>query len=246
MKILYTILFCIFFAETQDISAYDIIKRMDSREKINDVKTSFIMTTINEKGKKRESEFISWSKDAGRKQMMWFLKPIEYKGMSFLKIQTDDKSSMTMWSPRYKKLRKISSQNKGNSFMGSELTFEDLYTRNIESFTYNLLKEESFNNIACYVIESVPDGQINSNYSKHITWISKDNLLPLKEISYNNANQAYKSKVFTYENDNKINLIRLQNLKKESYTTLEIKSLDTDVIIDDNSFQRNSLKRIPK
>ena len=143
MKVLYTILFCICFSETQDIpSGYDIIKRMDSREKVNDVKTSFIMTTINEKGKKRESEFISWSKDAGRKQMMWFLKPIEYKGMSFLKIQTDEKSSMTMWSPRYKKLRKISSQNKGNSFMGSELTFEDLYTRNIESFTYDLLKEE--------------------------------------------------------------------------------------------------------
>ena len=189
------------------------------------------------------------SKDNGEKQIMWFLKPKEYKNMAFLKIQNADNINMTMWYPRYKKIRKIPSQNKDNSFMSSDLTYEDLYTRNIDDFKYNLLGEEKLESQSCYIIESIPTDKIASNYSKHHTWISIQTLTPLQEISYDKEQNPDKKKIFFYTfQDGKeiINSIKIINLKEKNYfTNIYINDIILDSHINDDTFKENKLKRRP-
>ena len=153
---------------------------------------------------------------------------------------------MTMWHPKYEKTRKISSQDKGNSFMNSELTYEDLYARNIDQFNYNLIKEEIINNENCYIVESIPNQEINSNYSKHRTWISKERLVPIKEESYNLDNILYKKKNFYYNKENRIDSIKIENLKKKRYTVLAIKTIDTESEIKNTVFTERNLERLIK
>ena len=44
-----------------------------------------------------------------------------------LKIETKGQSDyMTMWLPGFNKHRRIQSQNKSDSFMGSDLSYEDM------------------------------------------------------------------------------------------------------------------------
>ena len=67
--------------------------------------------------------------------------------------------------------------------MGSDLSFEDMTNRDIEEYEYILSDEnascEEKENY-CYKLISKPK-DLNSEYSYHTTWITKDNLLAVKE-----------------------------------------------------------------
>ena len=244
--ILASLSFCI---ESHNLSAYEVMVNINNKEKPIDIRANFRMESFKE-NEKRTTEFLSFSKDNGKKQIMWFLKPLEYKNMAFLKIQKKDKINMTMWYPRYKKLRKIPSQNKGKSFMGSDLTYEDLYVREIDDFKYQMLRQEWLDSIKCYVIVSTPLDNIETNYSKHRTWISKKDLIPLKEISYDKDGVPEKEKYFYYTLNGERDIItsmRITNLKKpNSYTNIQIDNINLDSGIEDNIFKENKLKRRPK
>ena len=246
MRRILLILFSLSFIISNN--AYDIMKDMQDKDLSKSVKATFSMKTVTQKGKIKSLDFISWSKNNGNEQMqiIWFIAPPSFKGVSFLKRQKNKSTNMTMWHPKYGKTRKISSQDKGNSFMNSELTYEDLYIRNIDYFNYTLIKEENISRYDCYVIESIPNKDTNSSYLKHRTWISKKNLIPIKELSYNLDGILYKKKKFYYNNENKIDSIKIENLKKRRYTILSFKTLDTDTEINDNVFIERNLKRVLK
>ena len=249
INIIYIILFHISINLSQNLSAYEIVEAMNKKDKPIDVKATFTMESFKDESNKRITEFISWTKDNGNKQIMWFVKPSEYKNMAFLKIHDGIDTKMTMWYPRYKKNRKISSKNKGDSFMSSDLIYEDLYTRNILDFSYELLEDEIFNSVDCYIILSKPNDNIESSYSKHHTWIAKKELLPLKEVSYDKESLPYKKKEFHYifkDNKKILNLLKIENLNEKHYTNIYINNIQIDSGIGDNIFKENRLKRRPQ
>ena len=133
--------------------------------------------------------------------------------------------------------------------MNSELTYEDLYVREIDDFTYEMLRQELLDSIKCYVIVSTPKKEIDSNYSKHQTWISKDDFIPLKEISYDREGHPDKEKYFYYTLKDKKEIItsmKITNLKKANfYTHISIDNIILDSGIDDKIFRENRLKRRP-
>ena len=72
--------------------------------------------------------------------MIWFLKPRKDKGISFLKIEKDNEDDfMTMWLPGFSDSEELN-LNKKVTFMGSDLSFEDLTNRTIEDYNYNIIK----------------------------------------------------------------------------------------------------------
>ncbi|MAV64695.1 MAG: hypothetical protein CMG00_05845 [Candidatus Marinimicrobia bacterium] len=239
--LIFNIIFCISLHE----EAYDIIKKMNNKDKPLYIKSTLKMeTTKTSNNKKRTAIFKSWTIHNGEKQLIWFIEPNEYKGMAFLKQEKENFTDMRMWHPRYKKIRKITSSKKTDSFMNSELSFEDLYVRQIDDYTYSLLDSEIINKEACYVIESLLKID-TTNYLKHKTWISIKNLIPLKETSYNLEGKALKQKIFKYNQNHSLKSLKVVNLKNNNYTDLFIVELDTTSTIEESYFKEKSLRRIP-
>ena len=73
--------------------------------------------------------------------------------------------------------------------MGSDLSFEDMLSRDLSDYDYNIISESD----SMYVLDSISK-DIESEYSKHISWITKDDLLIKKEESYDKKNILLKSK----------------------------------------------------
>ena len=69
----------------------ELVQKMEDRITPKDSKVDMVMTLTNKKGKTRESSLRSTTKDDGAKQIIWFLSPADDKGVSFLKIEYDDK-----------------------------------------------------------------------------------------------------------------------------------------------------------
>ena len=183
--------FCPLFIWTQ--SGAELAFMLDQKPSPKNLKNHLEMTLTNSKGKSRVNRMISKSMDKNNKQMIWFLYPKDDKGVAFLKIEHNaNDDEMRMWLPAFKKVRRISAKKRGDSFMGSDLSYEDMTSRQIEDYNFTIIKEDNINNQDCYVMKSEPKKGIKSEYSKHLTWVTKDKYLPVKEESYNRENNLLK------------------------------------------------------
>ena len=108
-KISFLLLIGWIFALTGD----ELVQQMDYQKTPIDSKVDLLMTLTNKKGKTRTSSLRSINKDDGSKQIIWFLAPADDKGVSFLKIEHDDRDDeMRMWLPAFKKIRRISAKKR--------------------------------------------------------------------------------------------------------------------------------------
>ena len=185
-----------------------------------------------------------------KKQIIWFLEPKDDRGVAFLKIEHNNKDDeMRMWLPAFKKVRRISSKRKGDAFMGSDLSYEDLTSRDLNEYTYKRLDDELVNSSQCFVLESKPNTSAKSSYSKHISWINKENLNIVQEYSFDKRGALKKEKYFQH---NKLkdyyvmNQIRVKDVQKQHTTEVTFESLEVDTGINPALFQEKNLKRIPK
>ena len=228
-------------------SGIDLINQMNNLPKPDDIKSNITLKIIKKKTK--TLSFRSIIKDNGKKQIMWFTSPPSDKGVSFLKIEKENKSEdMRMWLPAFKKIRRISSKKKGDSFMGSDLSYEDLYIRKKEKYSFKLLEEKELENELCYILQSIPNANLKSEYSKHITWINKTNLVPIQEHSFDKNGKILKEKKFHYTKFDNFWIaekILVKNVQKKQSTEVRIENIEINTNVDNKIFQEKNLKRLP-
>ena len=223
---------------------------MDNRKSPADISSDMNMEITSKKGRKRTLKVKSISKDNSEKQILWFLSPADDKGIAYLKIEHKNKDDeIRLWLPAFKKIRRISAKKKADSFMGSDLSYEDMTSRQIEDYNFTIIKEDNINNQDCYVMKSEPKKGIKSEYSKHLTWVTKDKYLPVKEESYDNENKLLKAKSFKYVNLNSFDLVSeifVENMQKKTNTLLKLSNLRVNTNVKDNLFQEKNMKRLPR
>lgn len=230
-------------------SGRDIAEMIENRPAPDDLINQTVMILTNSKGKTRTHKMISKSKNGSEKQIIWFMEPKDDRGIAFLKIEHEDRDDeMRMWLPAFKKVRRISSKKKSDSFMGSDLSFEDLSNRRLNSNDYKRLEDAKWLGKDCYVLETVPKKESKSNYVRHVSWIDKNHINILKEQSFNKKNKLEKEKHFSYETRGKYQLIKkvnVENLLKKHATEIIFSDIVINSGISDKLFNDISLRRLP-
>ena len=230
-------------------SGRDIAEMIENRPAPDDLINQTAMILTNSKGKTRTYKMISKSKNGSEKQIIWFLEPKDDRGIAFLKIEHENRDDeMRMWLPAFKKVRRISSKKKSDSFMGSDLSFEDLSNRRLNSNDYKRLEDAKWLGRDCYVLETIPKKESKSNYVKHVSWIDKNHMNILKEQSFNKKNKLEKEKHFSYETRGEYQLIKkvnVENLLKKHATEITFSDMVINSGISDKLFNDISLRRLP-
>jgi len=238
------LIFNLIFSET--ISGYQLAKMVDDKNQPKSSKSEISMILINlKKDRTKTKEMISISKNDGEKMLLFFKTPKRDKGVGFLKIENDDNDKLSLFIPKLKKVRRISSNNQSDSFMGSDLSFEDMLSRNLGDFNYNILESDDE---SMYILESISKDE-DSEYSRHISWISKDHLLIKEEDSYGQDGKLLKKKIFEQiliQGYHLVSKIDVTNVQDQHQTILEINNLEIDSNIQDDVFQEKNLQRFEK
>ena len=178
-------------------SGLDIAQKLDNKERPQSVFSRISMVLTNSKNKSRENILLSKSNNIGKNQIIWVLEPKADRGISFLRKEYEDKDNeIRMWLPAFNKIRRINSNRMNDSFMGSDLSYEDLNSRVLSDNNYDRLNDELFNGIDCYVLNVTSKPELKSAYSKHILWVSKKNLTILKEQSFGKNDELKKVKIY--------------------------------------------------
>ncbi len=231
-------------------TGYEIAKMVDDRKEPADMTADLTMVLTNSKGKTRTNIIHTVSKNGGKKQIIWFLSPPDDRGVAFLKIEHQEgEDEMRLWLPAFKKVRRISSKKKGDAFMGSDLSYEDLTNRDLEENEYRRLEDEIVEGKDCYVLEVTPKPEAQSTYSRHVSWIVKQDLTLLKEESYDRSGRLKKKKTFRYSKLKSYDMpkeIFVEDVQKKHTTRLTFDQMEVDTGIKESLFQEKNLKRLPR
>lgn len=109
----------------------------------------------------------------GAKTLLRFANPPDVKGTALLThVHKSGPDEQWIYLPAFKKARKISDANKTSPFMGSEFSYEDINSLDIqlEKFAFTYLRAEDLGGLGCVVVERVP-AYANSGYSRQIVWL---------------------------------------------------------------------------
>lgn len=103
----------------------------------------------------------------------------------------DDASDQWLFLPAAQRVRRISSENRGGSFVQSELWFEDLRTAS-PTRTPTVFWGGPLPGVEVKLLASVPVDPDNSVYSKRLSWVHPDTLIPLRIDFYQSGEEPVK------------------------------------------------------
>lgn len=186
--------------------------------------------------------------DDGDKSLTVFDSPNDVKGTSFLSFShLEGNDDQWLYLPALKRVKRISSRNKSGSFMGSEFSFEDLTSFEVEKYTYQYLRDEPCNNETCWVIIQFPIDKY-SGYKRRIVWIDQSEYRVHKTEFYDRKDSLLKTLTFNHyrQHINKFwraDKLEMVNHQSGKSTILEYNGLQLKTGLDDKDFNKNALKR---
>lgn len=210
------------------------------------------MTLIDKNGKKSLRKIRVKTMEVpgdGDKSLTIFDNPRDIKGTAFLsythKAGDDDQ---WIYLPALKRVKRISSRNKSGSFMGSEFSYEDIASQEVEKYTYKWIRDEVYDGRDSFVIEQYPVDSKNSGYRRQVVWIDKKEYRLLKVEYYDRTNSLLKTLTLTKFRQYKGRFWRpdemlMVNLRTGKSTNLQYADYRFGIGLEDKDFTHLSLKR---
>ncbi|NOX37700.1 MAG: outer membrane lipoprotein-sorting protein [Calditrichaeota bacterium] len=235
----------------QPLTAMQIMEKVYNRPDGNEMEARLSMILINSRGNQRVREIKQYIKDFGdvEKRIMFFLKPADVRNTAFMNWSykhSDKDDDQWIYLPALKKIKRISSDSKGDYFMGSDFTYDDLGDRKPEEDRHRILREEVLDGESCYVIESIPL-ESDYMYSRTVTWIVKDKWIGLKKEFYDEDGDHLKTlRIKKYEKIKGYWIIletEMHNVQKNHTTIMRLSDVQIDAGIPANIFTERMMRR---
>jgi hypothetical protein len=193
--ILIVLSFAVSFSFADDKQAREIMEKVDARDDGDNQISDMEMILIDKRGKERIRKIHTFSKDKGKDtlRLMFFLHPADVKDTAFLTFDFDnpDKDDdQWLYLPALRKTKRIASTDKSGSFMGSDLTYSDMTSRNLEDYDFTFYekgKEKEVNGIKTWVIWSVPRSKDiieETGYEKSLLFVRQDNFFVIRALQW--------------------------------------------------------------
>ena len=240
-------------AETPEEKGLVITQEAERRDTgFKDATFSLIMTLRNRHGQESTRRIRMKVLEVvgdGDKSLAIFDNPGDVKGTAFLnythKAGDDDQ---WLYLPALKRVKRISSRNKSGSFMGSEYSYEDLSSQEVEKYTYTWIRDEVYDGRDCFVVERYPVDSKNSGYKRQLSWIDKKEYRTWKVEYYDKKGSHLKTLTFAgyrqyldrYWRPDHMKMVNHLNGKS---TDLEFSDYQFRVGLKENDFSKNALKR---
>jgi len=235
----------------EKLTGLQVMEKVYNRPTGEDMEANLTMILINANGDQRVREIKQFSRDFGKveKKIMFFIKPADVRNTSFMNWSYDDPNKdddQWIYLPALKKVKRISSDSKSDYFMGSDFTYDDLGDRHPDQDDHKLLREETVDGEACYVVESIPKDE-DYMYSRTVTWIIKDKWIGLKKEFYDEDEELLKTlSVKKYEKIKDFWTIlhsEMHNVQKDHTTKMQLENMVIDGGVPDNKFTERMMRR---
>ncbi len=241
---------------TQPLDGRTIVQKNDQQQKSQDEYTEMTMTLISKTGKKRIRKVVQYQQtdDRGDKKILIrFLSPPDIKGTGLLTLEHHNREDeQWLYLPALRRIRRISAAEKSDNFVGTDFTYQDLKSEEMDQYNYRLTGEEVIDSIPCYVVEAIPNNKNErkkSAYGKRIFWISKDHFVLVQVHFFDKKGKLFKTlnarEIREIDNTNKWRAwhIEMINLNSGHRTILKYHQIKINRGVPGRFFSKRYLKR---
>ncbi|PKP04669.1 MAG: outer membrane lipoprotein-sorting protein [Bacteroidetes bacterium HGW-Bacteroidetes-6] len=242
---LWAITSVIFSCSTNAQTATEIVTRAYNKMQGNSAEMTITMKLVRPTWE-RTISIKSWNKGSDY-SMVLITAPVKDQGQTFLKRQND----MWNWVPSISRMIKLPSSMMSQSWMGSDLSYDDFMKESsiVNDYTHKIVGSETIGGYDCYKIELTPKPNAAVVWGKVIKWISKNDYYILKSEYY----------------DEDIDLVRTENVsqiksmndrsiptyyevipadKPGNKTIMIIELAKFNITIDDSFFSQQNMKTV--
>ena len=179
-------------AGADDPKARAIMEKVDARDDGDHQTADMEMILIDKNGNQRKRSISSFSKDVDKDtyRLMFFREPADVRNTGFLTYDYDEPDrddDQWLYLPALRKTKRIASSDKSGSFMGSDLTYADMTSRNLDDYDFTLKKEMEVKGEPVWLIESIPRSKKvikETGYSKSLIFVRKDNYVVIRGVHW--------------------------------------------------------------
>jgi len=174
------------------LSAQDIAQKAHDRDEGDNSIANMKMALIDKNNNTRIREIKVFSKKRGADELklMFFLSPADVKDSAFLTYDYDESNrddDQWLYLPELQKVKRIASSDKSSSFMGSDFTYSDMTSRNVEDYEYTIMKEPVVKGHKTWQMLVTPKSEKTiqeSGYTKSVYFIRQDNFVVIQALHY--------------------------------------------------------------
>ncbi len=169
-----------------------IMEKVDARDDGDNGVSDMTMTLIDKHGSERVRQIRSSMQDRGKDayRIMFFLSPPDVKETGFLTYDYDDPDKdddQWLYLPALRKTKRIASSDKSGSFMGSDLNYSDMTSRNLKDYDFSLVKEDEVEGSRVWLVQALPRGRKvveETGYSKSVLFVRQDNHVVVRAVHW--------------------------------------------------------------
>jgi hypothetical protein len=214
----------------------DVLEQIrEQRDRLPYEQSQLTMVMQNANGRTRERSLRIWSysTDARSRLMIQFETPADVRGTGLLSLSDNSGTSQKLFLPATRRVQTISSNNRGDKFLGSDFTFEDLGDVNHDDFTYTTISEQGNR----MVVRATPKSGTSFSYAYAVHTVDTSRLLLLSSTFYDKADKPIRELTTGDFAEAKpgiwrSNTMTMKDAQKGSQTTLKWNDRSFDPISD--------------
>ncbi len=242
------------FAITGEQIAQKVHDRDEGDNSVSQMKMILIDKNSNERV--RDLKRFSKNKDEDTLKLMFFLSPADVKNTGFLTYDYEDSAKdddQWLYLPELRKVKRIASSDKSSSFMGSDFTYSDMTSRNVEDYTYKIMKEPMVDGHKTWQMLVTPKSEKTieeTGYTKSIVFVRQDNFVIVQALNYvKSGNKLKYMKILGLEKINgiwsttKIQMTTKKGKKTLHKTIFEFSDIKYDQDLNESFFTTRTLER---
>jgi hypothetical protein len=142
----------------------EVARRINARDEGRQVTRTARWELVDRQGVRRTRETRVFRKTdaAGKRTVLFFLAPQNLRDTAFLTVDFAEpgrEDDQWLYLPAARRVRRVSATDRGESFLGSDLSYEDVKLETkvgLEDYRWTTLGEEAVEGRPCLLVEAVP------------------------------------------------------------------------------------------
>ena len=248
---------CSVTATAAELSAMDVMQRVDDRYDGDSAISEYTMILIDRRDRRRVRN-LRFGRDS--KTLSLFESPADIRGTAYLNFDWDDTErddDSWLYLPALQRVKRLATGDKSDSFLGSDFTYADINGFEFNWYDYHFINEsEIVDGQDCWVIEAIPKPEFKqraekeTGYSKMQSWIRKDNFVQARAQVW--ELRGNRIKFFTSTDIEKIDgvwtikrlqVVTTRNGRQEHASVLQLNDVQYNIDVGDEVFTTEYMQR---
>jgi len=224
----------------------------ESRAPSEIIEVTMILIDHTSKSRTRKVTFYQKSRTPNTmSRLIRFHTPAELAGATILALENLDRSDdWWIFAPSYHMTRRIPSRNRSDTFLGTDLSYEDITDLRLDHYTFRFTGVDTIRGKKCRLLEAIPVDSLtidSSRYARIVYWVDMVQPLYHKAVLYDHDNritkEVHNSLAITEGGQWRWDRTEVIDIRKNHRTIIEVINRSIGVDLPDRIFTERGMRR---